>query len=159
MLRLAWVLAGLLLAVGSAAADELGDRVRALYRPYEKEGGQTPRATDVIRRMASRRLAALLDREEACSRRQGACNLGFDVIVNGQDYKLAAVRVSAADIRGDRAQVTARYTNMGDAFETRYDFAQEGGAWKLDDMEAVLPKDYRWRLSTLLDPAKPRKAP
>lgn len=159
MLRfLAFLLVGLLVSVGSASADELSDRVRALYKPYEKEGGDTPNVSDVLKRIASKRLRDLIAKDDACAKRtQSVCNLGFDPIVNGQDYKLGKIEVPPADILGEKATVTARFQNMGAQHENRYDFIQEGGAWKLDDIEALQPKDYRWRLTSVLAPAKGKR--
>lgn len=152
------LLAALLISTLPVAADELGDRVRDLYRPYEVEGGTTPDVSDVMKAMASKRLRDLLVKDEACQKKtESVCNLGHDPIVNGQDYKIEKVQVSPADIQGDKARVTARFLNMGGKHESRYEFIQEGGAWKLDDIEALQPKDYRWRLTTLLSPKAKRR--
>jgi hypothetical protein len=158
MLRLATGLLALLLAASPAAADELGERVRGLYRPYEKEGTDAPDASGVLKAIASKRLRDLIAKDDACAKRtESVCNLGHDPIVNGQDYKIEKVEVAPAVIQGDRATVTARFLNMGGRHETRYDFIQEGGAWKLDDVEALLPRNYRWRLSALLAPKAKRR--
>lgn len=160
MLRLSSaLLSALLVSTLPVAADELGDRVRDLYRPYEKEGTDAPDASKVLKPIASKRLRDLLVKDEACTKRtESVCNLGHDPIVNGQDYKITKVGISSADIQGDKAKVTARFLNMGGKHENRYDFIQEGGAWKLDDIEALQPKDYRWRLTALLSPkAKKRR--
>ncbi|TDR93682.1 DUF3828 domain-containing protein [Enterovirga rhinocerotis] len=153
------LVAGLLVLAGGALADDLGGRVRDLYRPYEKEGADAPDATKTVRPITSKRLRTLLDRDEACTRRTNSiCNLGFDFIVNGQDYKIEKVEVSPVDTQGDRANVTARFLNMGGRHETRYEFIREGEAWRLDDIVALQPKDFRWRLTTLLSPKKGGRA-
>lgn len=144
----------LVLSGQAVVADELGEQVRALYRPYEKGGDDTPAATDLIRPMASKRLRALLDRDTACSRKNGVCNLDFDVIVNGQDFKITHVQVSSANPQGDKAAVLARFDNFDGKFETRYEFVRESGAWRLDDVEARAPAANRWRLSTILSPKR-----
>lgn len=159
MLRfLVLLLAGLLVSAGTASADELGDRVRKLYVPYEQEGGTTPDVSDVLKAIAGKHLRDLIAKDDACEKRtQSVCNLGFDPVVNGQDYKIEKIQVSPADIRGDRASVTARFLNMGGQHENRYDFVQEGGAWKLDDIEALQPKKLRWRLTSVLAPSKGKR--
>lgn len=158
MLRLlAGLFTALLLSTLPAVADELGDRVRNLYRPYEKEGTDAPDASKVLKPIASKRLRDLLVKDEACTKRtQSVCNLGHDPIVNAQDYTITKVEVSPAEIQGDTARVTARFLNGGGRHENRFEFIQEGGAWKLDDIEALQPKDHRWRLTALLSP-KARK--
>jgi hypothetical protein len=152
----------LLIALGClgtpALADELGDRVRNLYRPYEKAGADVPDVNRVLKTIASKRLRDLIARDEVCAKRtESVCNLGHDPIINGQDYKVDRVDVGSADIDGEKAKVLARFRNFEKPFESRYEFVREGGAWKLDDIVALQPKDYRWRLTTILAP-KGRKA-
>lgn len=139
-----------IMAAAPALADELSERVRGLYRLYAQDSGTPPDVVAVLRRMASRRLAGLLDREIACTRKGEICRLGFDPVVNGQDYRIRHVRTSPAPMRGGRATVVARYTNFGARHEVRYEFVREDGAWKLDDMEARAPAATRWRLTRLL---------
>lgn len=144
--------------LGTAAADDLSERVRALYKPYEVEGGTTPDVSDVLKSIAAKRLRDLLIKDEACQKRtESVCNLGHDPIVNGQDYKVEKVQVAPADIQGEKASVTARFLNFGARNENRYEFVQEGGAWKLADIAAVLPKKQAGRLTEFLAPAKKRR--
>lgn len=146
------------LCAGAARADELSDRVRNLYKPYEVEDGTPPDITDVLKRNASKRLRDLLAKDEACQKRtQSVCGFGHDPIVNGQDYKVEKVQVGPADIQGDKASVTARFLNFGTRSENRFEFVQEGGAWKLADIVTVLPKNVAGRLTEALAPQRRRR--
>ena len=140
-----------ILAAGSipaaAQAVQPDALVRGFYRAYEKAGGE-PSATRLVQPHASERLGGLLARDEQCAKkRREPCSLDFDFIVNGQDFKIANVSVAPPAVAGDKASVTARFRNFGTANEIVYSFVREGGAWRLDDVEARAPKDARWTLS------------
>ena len=133
-----------------ANAGELDALVRSWYRPYESNTGG-PSALRLLRPHASTRLAALIAREERCAAKSGGiCNLDFDVIVNGQDWALKNLRVEPEKLEGDRASAMARFTNFDTAQEVVYRFIRESGRWRLDDVEARLPRAQRWTLSRLL---------
>lgn len=159
MLRFALALAGLvLLSSGAAYADELSDRVRNLYKPYEVDDGTPPNVGDVLKRIGSKRLRDLLAKDEACQKRtESVCNLGHDPIINGQDYQIRKIQVAPADIQGDKATVAARFHNSGVQNENRFEFIQEGGAWKLADIVTVLPKKQASRLTEDLAPKARRR--
>ncbi len=142
------LLAGLVPAAAQTVQpDEL---VRGFYRAYERAGGE-PSATRLVRPHASERLRGLLARDEQCAKKRGEpCSLNFDFIVNGQDFEIANVSVTPPTVAGDKASVTARFRNLGAANEIVYSFVREGGALRLDEVEARAPKDARWTLSKLL---------
>ena len=158
MKRFALALASLvLLSSGAAHADELSDRVRAIYKHYEKDDATPPGPTVILKPMATKRLRALIEKDDACAEKEGVCNLGHDPIINAQDFKLSKVQIAPARIEGDKASVTARFLNMGGQNENRYEFIQEDGTWKLADLVTVLPKDLRSRLTEELAPKKRRR--
>jgi Protein of unknown function (DUF3828) len=138
-------------ALAPAKAGELDELVRGWYRPYETDA-TAGSALQLLRPHASKRLAALIAKEERCSdRHRGeSCNLDFDVIINGQDWQLKNLRVEPAKLSGDRASVVARFTNIDTPEEIVYSFIREAGRWRIDDIEARLPADRGWRLSRIL---------
>jgi hypothetical protein len=146
----ALLLAGLVPAAAQAAEPDV--LVRGFYRAYEKAGAE-PSATRLVRPHASGRLGGLLARDEQCAKKsREPCSLDFDFIVNGQDFEIANVRIAPPAIVGEGASVTARFSNFGTPNEIVYSFVREGGAWRLDDVEARAPRESRWRLSRLLAP-------
>lgn len=156
MLRLSSGLLAFFLAISPAAADELSDRVRGIYKHYEKDDA-TPDPTAILKPLAAKRLRALIEKDEACAAKEGVCNLGADPIINAQDFKLSKIQIAPAKIEGDKASVTARFLNMGGQNENRYEFVQEDGAWKLADVVTVLPKRLSTRLTQDLAPKKKRR--
>ena len=138
-------------SLAPASAGELDDLVRRLYRAYETDVAATS-ALQLVRPHASKRLTALIAREERCmDRHRGEpCNLGFDVIINGQDWELKNLHVESANLDGDRASVIARFINIDSPQEIVYRFTRESGRWRIDDIEARSPADHRWTLSRIL---------
>jgi hypothetical protein len=136
-----------------AQAGEFDALVRGSYKRYQSDK-QPPYALGLIRPHASKRLAALIDKEERCTARtRELCNLEFDVIVNAQDWELKGVRVESATPSDRRMKVTALFTNIETPQEIVYSFVRETGHWKLDDIESRTgPRTERWTLSRLLAP-------
>ncbi|HEY0917886.1 hypothetical protein [Devosia sp.] len=75
--------------------------------------------------------------------------LGFDPLVNGQDFDIDDLAVTDPAIRGDWATVTATFTNFGVPQELRFTLVRRAEGWKIDDIES-LAGDEPWRLSELL---------
>ena len=146
------VVFALFAALAPARAGELDEQVRRLYRTYETGGTPGQSALQLVRPHASKRLAALIAREERCTdRHRGeSCNLDFDVIINGQDWELKNLAVEPATLDGDRASVVARFTNFETPEEIVYRYTRESGRWRIDDIEARAPGDHRWTLSRIL---------
>jgi Protein of unknown function (DUF3828) len=145
------VVFALFAALAPAGAGELDEQVRRLYRTYETDA-PGPSALQLVRPHASKRLAALIAREERCTNRHRGepCNLDFDVIINGQDWTLKNLAVEPATLDGDRASVVARFTNIDTPQEIVYRYTRESGRWRIDDIEATAPADHRWALSRIL---------
>lgn len=75
--------------------------------------------------------------------------LGFDPLVNGQDLEIDDFAVTDPAISGDRAIVSATFTNFGGPQEIRFTLVRRAEGWKIDDIES-LGEDDPWRLSELL---------
>lgn len=75
--------------------------------------------------------------------------LGFDPLVNGQDFEIDDFAVTDPAVSGDWAVVSATFTNFGEPQEIRFTLVRRTEGWKIDDMES-LAGDAPWRLSELL---------
>jgi hypothetical protein len=139
-----------IIALAPAKAGELEELVRGWYRPYERDAA-TGSALELLRPHASKRLAALIDKEERCTAKtKEICNLDFDVIINGQDWELKNLRIEPAKLERDRASVAVRFTNIEAPQEIVYRFVRQSGRWRIDEVEALAPAVQRWTLSQIL---------
>jgi hypothetical protein len=123
--------------------------VRALYAPYvanRNTPGQG--AIDLIRPHATPELQRLIDKENACTRRtHGICAIDYDVLIDGQDWKLAGLQVTAQDARPGAMVVRASFRNMGRPTVVEFPFTITGGRWLMSD---VIIKDRNRRLTAIL---------
>jgi hypothetical protein len=61
--------------------------------------------------------------------------IGFDPIIDGQDYEVADLQVAVGDATASAAtDVTATFTNLGDPVTVTYELVQEGGGWRVRDV-------------------------
>jgi hypothetical protein len=146
MMRAVFAAFLLLLCVGDMAlAESAGDPValvRALYRGYE--GGKPPL---LEKQPFSPRMRKLLAADKAYAKGEVG-RLDFDPIVNGQDWKLADLSVTLVSQAGDKAEVEAKFSNLGDADDLRYDLVQSGGHWLIDEIQSM--NKPRWVMSKIL---------
>jgi hypothetical protein len=123
--------------------------VRGLYAPYvanRTAPGQG--AIDLIRPHATPELQRLIDKEKACTRRnQGICAIDYDMLIDGQDWKLAGLQVTAQDARPGAMVVRASFRNMGKSTVVDFPFAITGGRWLMSD---VIIRDGNRRLTAVL---------
>ncbi len=127
--------------------------VQALYVPYvgpHAQDGPSDSAEDAIRRYAAPGLKHLIDADDACMKReQGICNIDFDFLIAGQDGAPSHLTLSEDAVAADSQVVHARFDNGGPV-EVRFHFVRQGGAWKIDDVEDLRPKDDPIRRSISL---------
>lgn len=127
--------------------------VRGLYGPYLPGGDLNRSVTDnrtvqdaVLSKSlrAAVRTAAERDKNDSI----GGI-LGFDPIINGQDYdiKKLVVRVEKMD-RNKTAVVIVTFRNLGTAAKLRYSMVLETSAWRVDNIESLY--DPLWNLRSLL---------
>jgi hypothetical protein len=151
-MKRAFVLALFTMLAGPAPAKagELEELVRGLYRPYERDAA-APSALRLLRPHPSKRLRALIAKEERCTAKsREICNLDFDVIINGQDWELKNLRIEPAKLEADRASVVARFINIDTPQRIVYKFVRESSRWRLEDVESLVPEADRWSLSRIL---------
>ena len=136
----------LLLCTGDAAlAQTPGDPVavaRGLYRGYERD-----KPALLEKQPFSRRMRKLLAADEAYAKGEVG-RLDFDPIINGQDYKIADLSVTLVSQAQDRAEVEAKFTNLGDPMDLRYDVVRSNRRWLIDDIRALTKP--RWTMSKIL---------
>jgi hypothetical protein len=127
-------------------------QVYDLYHRAEKTPSLEKQATDsLIVKRASRSLAALFKKNVECEAEQkGVCALDWDFVVDGQDVKLANVKVGAPVVAGKKATVEVMFTNFGTPCANVYYFVREGGQWKVEDIETKAGSDAPVRIAKLL---------
>jgi hypothetical protein len=144
-------------AIGAASAPNVPPPevlVRSLYATYldGADGSGSPFVDDGVRaRVFSRALvAALVADEVAAEGEVGA--LGFDPIIDGQDYELHDVQLATERLEeGQAATVVATFTNLDHPSVLRYALVWEDGGWRVDDIVAT--SDPSWGLRALLTEA------
>lgn len=136
----------LLLCVGDAAlADaptEPATVVRALYRGYERD-----KPMQLEKQPFSPRMRKLLAADKAYAKGEVG-RLDFDPIVNGQDWKISDLTVTLVSQAPDKAEATAKFSNLGEAQDLRYDLVRSNGRWLIDDISSRTKP--RWTMSKIL---------
>jgi hypothetical protein len=139
-------LAGLVPA-GPAFAAGAAETVRGFYAPTV----WNPLETDDVSRMTGPALA-LFQRSAKASAESGEMGcIDFVVTVGGQDFddeeiaRTIETEETGRDAAGDTL-VTARFKSFDEPQEMRWTMREEGGVWKVADLES--PADD-WKLSTL----------
>ena len=142
----AWIMTVMALLTAGPSLAQMNPResdpalwLRQVYALYERaqkdEKLQNQATTKLVEKRASRALAALFKRDEACSSKGQVCALDWDFVIDGQDFEISRVKVGATQISGDKASVTASFVNMKTPCVNVYYFVREDGVWKVDDIE------------------------
>ncbi|WP_457583416.1 DUF3828 domain-containing protein [Ensifer canadensis] len=112
--------------------------IEALYAPYIGNGDTSDR--DAFFSDALTRLYAA-DAQKS----QGEVGaIGFDPVINGQDWDIADLSIGKAEI----AVVTVRFENFSVPVTLRYSLVNEAGNWQVDDIEST-EGDALWTLSEI----------
>jgi hypothetical protein len=129
--------------------------LRQIYDAYHRAEKSTsmnngPDVGLIVKR-ASKSLAALFSKEDACVKKSGEiCALDWDFVIDGQDWEISNVKVGAPVIDGDKATVTATFRNFKSPCVNVYFFVREDGVWKVDEIETKSGKDKPIRIGKLL---------
>lgn len=123
--------------------------VQALYAPYVANRNTPGKgALDFIHPHATPELQRLIDKEKACTRlTRGICAVDYDVLVDGQDYKITRLQVTAQDARPGAMNVRATFRNFTRTTVVEFPFAISAGRWVMSD---VVIKDGNRRLTAIL---------
>ena len=138
-------------AAGSAHAQAAADPVELIVAIYETylADNDSPGLPDVY----SRRLQGLLDAEQKNTPAGESGKVDWDVFIDGNDWVLSDVGIARVMQSGKHAQVRARFKNHNSPREILFDLVEEGGLWRIDEVQSL--RKPRWILSKILlgDPA------
>ena len=146
------VLALLAVVLGAASppAGVDGDPVAlltAIYKTYTDIGpGEdgVPELSGVY----SKRLQALLDKDEKETAEGDVGRIDWDLFVDGQDWQLTELKIVPALKEATRAEVRATFKNFGEPRDILYTLVLENGHWRIDDIQETLKP--RWTMSKIL---------
>jgi hypothetical protein len=99
--------------------------VYALYEPADSKG--FPRDAATARRFFDPALAKLW---------LAAKHIDADFFIQGQDWELAGLKVDPATVNGDKANVTAAFTNMKKPITLTYEMVKAKDGWRISDVKA-----------------------
>jgi hypothetical protein len=142
---LAFIL-GFVLA-GSASANSVDSDavtlITAIYKTYETDQAELPH-------VFSKRLQALIDKDEK-EAQGGVGRIGWDVFIDGQDWKLTELKITPVSQTSSQAQVRATFKNFDKPSDLLFDLVLEDGHWRIDDIQKTLKP--RWTMSKILTDA------
>ncbi len=133
----------LLASVGSAAAQGPEDIIRWVYTSLSGAGPASQQGLDYLSAPAqrgsffTRRMVAFYDANDSFGDDLARACIDFGFAIPGQDYDAAEIvqtlQLSLQPAPG-RINVVARFSNFGAPAQVIYEFAQEEGYWKIDDI-------------------------
>ena len=148
------VLLGLLLALALSAdianaapvdsdsvASDPVSLIKAIYKTYDTDNPGLPH-------IYSKRLQALIDKDEKETPEGMVGRIDWDVFVDGQDWKLTELKIALVSKTADKAQVRTTFKNFGEPSNMLFELVREEGHWRVDDVTKTLPP--RWTMSKIL---------
>jgi Protein of unknown function (DUF3828) len=121
--------------------------ITAIYKTYtDIEPGED--GVPGLPEMYSKRLQALIAKDEAETPEGEVGRIDWDVFVDGQDWELTELKIVLVSQTDTHAQVRSTFENFGTPNENLFDLVLEDGHWRIDDIEALLPP--RWTMSKIL---------
>ena len=143
-----------LLAIALGAASPLGDAdsdpvalITAIYQTYTDIAPGEDGVPDV-QGVYSKRLQALVDKDEKETPEGEVGRIDWDVFVDGQDWQLTEIKIAPVSKEATKAEVRAKFKNFGDARDILYSLVLEDGHWRIDDIQETLKP--RWTMSKIL---------
>lgn len=106
--------------------------VEALYAPYFSNTSLPKPPLD--QPIFTSRLRSLIDHVRGQPEGEQANGLGFDVFVYAQDYGLSDLLVMETGRTARTVTVEARFLNLDLPTTVVFDFVDEGGRWRVDDI-------------------------
>jgi hypothetical protein len=132
-LLLALILA---VAVGAASPKAIdGDPVSLMTAIYQTYLDNTELLTDIY----SKRLQALLDKDERETQEGDVGRIDWDVFVDGQDFDLKELKIVPVSQDETKAQIRATFINLGDQKNMLFDLVREDGHWRIDEIAGHAP--------------------
>ena len=136
---------------GSAAAQKQADPVayiQSIYHAFMTLPSDKVPAFESL--PLSPRLRALVDADRKEAKGEEG-RLDFDPIINAQDWKLSALKVTLVSRNGDSAVVDAEFHNIDTDEHIRFLLVRQQGKWAIDEIQAL--QAMRWTLSKILQGA------
>ena len=124
--------------------------ITAIYQTYTDIAPGEDSVPDV-QGVYSKRLQALVDKDEKETPEGEVGRIDWDVFVDGQDWQLTGLKIVPVSKDADQAAVRATFKNFGDARDILYSLVLEDGHWRIDDIQETLKP--RWTMSKILTDA------
>ncbi len=96
----------------------------------------------------SKRLQALIDKDEKETPEGMVGRIDWDVFIDGQDWQLTGLKIALVSKSADKAIVRATFKNFESPSNMLFDLVREEGGWRVDDVEKTLAP--RWTMSKIL---------
>ncbi|MGB9045072.1 MAG: DUF3828 domain-containing protein [Pseudolabrys sp.] len=128
-------------AVAAPADSDPVSLIKAIYKTYETDNPGLPH-------IYSKRLQALIDKDEKETPEGRVGRIDWDVFVDGQDWKLTELKIALVSKSADKAQVRATFKNFDQRSNMLFDLVREDGNWRVDDVTKTIPP--RWTMSKIL---------
>ncbi len=140
------------IALGAAAPLEQVDGnpvtlITALYRSYT-DIGHGEDTMPGLPGVYSKRLQALVDKDEKETPEGEVGRLDWDAVVDGQDWELTALGIMPVSQDAAQAEIRASFKNFGEPRDILYSLVLEDGHWRIDDIQETLKP--RWTMSKIL---------
>ena len=129
-------------AQGTADSDPVS-LIKAIYATYTADNDNPG-----LPRIYSKRLQALIDKDEKETPEGMVGRIDWDVFVDGQDWKLTELKIALVSKSADKAQVRATFKNFDQSSNMLFDLVREDGRWRIDDVTKTIPP--RWTMSKIL---------
>jgi len=148
------LVAVVLLAVALGAASPLGDAdgepvalITAIYQTYTDIAPGEDSVPDV-QGVYSKRLQALVDKDEKQTPEGEVGRIDWDLFVDGQDWQLTELKIVLVSQSATQAEVRATFKNFDEPRDILYSLVLEDGRWRIDDIQETLKP--RWTMSKIL---------
>jgi hypothetical protein len=130
-------------AVAAPADSDPVSLIKAIYATYTSDNDNPG-----LPHIYSKRLQALIDKDEKETPEGMVGRIDWDVFIDGQDWKLTGLNIALVSKAADKAQVRATFKNFGEPSNMLFDLVREEGHWRIDDVTKTLPP--RWTMSKIL---------
>lgn len=124
--------------------------VAAIYKTYTDNQHDDPGPAGIAG-VYSKRLQALIDKDEAETPAGEVGRMDWDPFVDGQDWEVTGLKISQIYQSGGEARVRAVFANFGEPRNIIFNLVREDGQWRIDDIAETLKP--RWTMSKILTDA------
>jgi hypothetical protein len=119
----------------------------AIYKSYT-DIGPGENGVPGLPGVYSKRLQALIDKDEKETPEGDVGRIDWDLFVDGQDWQLTELKIVPGLKEATRAEVRATFKNFGEPRDILYTLVLEDGHWRIDDIQETLKP--RWTMSKIL---------